>query len=331
MANKEIRSPRQNVTPDVADEGDRLSSKLVNGSRSFAVDIEIEAVIDITVAGASVLNRGSLWAAIEEIGIDENGRDRHLYDGRLLRFVSEMHAPSPLSAVRLATAAIQTVTLREAATIWFGHPLSAQPHELTFREADPRQSLEVFVKRRSSPENAIVSGGTKTLGPITVRVVQRHDPRSRTKPIFIPSFRQIVQSVDSANSQLETFVRSSHFLRAIVVQQEDVDGEQSGIINSLALRGDFRDLIGAQNHQWAQLVRAQETEFGGLVASNLAYLGLNFQRSGRLSNVVNPADDVNLRFEFDVQPVGASSKIRIGLFELERVPGLTVPKVPFPV
>src|SRR5262245_35019769 len=95
---------KQNLNPRLAivgTAGQRVFSRLVNGMQNYYVTVRNSGTINITVAATRVINKGSVFGCWDEIGIDENGRDRVLLDGRLLRFMSEMHAPSALSSTRL--------------------------------------------------------------------------------------------------------------------------------------------------------------------------------------------------------------------------------------
>lgn len=340
MAYKAQRSRRTTMpftgTLTPSTNGQRQHSKLINGVRSWGVYLHARARVAISVASVTAIrNRGSVWALFDEVGIDENGRDRHIYDGRLLRFLSEMHAPSALSATRLTAVGVGTTLLEEGAMIWFAHPLSAAPQETAFREVDARQELNVFARGAADPTGALVTigGATVVIDQVSIEVTHLYDARSTELPIFIPTARQIVAAVPSANGQHEVNLKTSSFLRAVVVQQDAAGfGEVSDIISAYALRGDFRDIIGPQQSPLDAAQFLQEYEYGGLVLSNQSYLGLNFQQGGKLSNVVNPGDDVNLRFEFNDAPSasGTASRIRIGLLEYEQVPPLTGP-IPFPI
>lgn len=329
MANKQVITPRSTITPAA---GERKGVRLINGTRSWGVLLHAKATVDITAAGSAVRNRGSVWAIFDEVVVDENGSDRHLYDGRVLRFLSEMHAPSALSSTRLTGAGIQAGTvIQESAMIWFAHPLQAQSFETAFREADARQTLEVFVKQSSNALATLITGGTGTVTAISVSVTQLHDPRSTVRPVFIPIARETTQAIAGANTKEEIFIKTPHHIRALVLQQEDDAGERSDIINKIALRGDFRDLIGPQQLSLEEITRLGEFEFGGSVFASQSQIGFNFQRSGRLSNVINPADDVNLRFELDVSASGTNPKVRLAVLELERVAGLVTDSIPFPI
>lgn len=335
MANKWQWSRRDTITP-VA--GQRVRSRLINGVKSYAAYVHARARVQIAVAPVGAIrNRGSVFALFDEIGIEENGRDRHRYDGRLLRFMSEMHAPSALTATRLTSTAIGTTNLEESAVIWFAHPLSAAPSESVYRELDARQLLEVFVRQVTNSVAALVTvgGATVTVDQVTVEVHQIYDSRSADLPVFIPTFRQVEEAVSAANPQLSSFIKTPHFIRAMVIQQDTDVGEVADIVSAFALRGDFRDIIGPQQAGFDAATFFQELEFGGSVFGNQGYLGLNFQRGGKLSNIINPSDDVNLRFEFNAAPTGAAgattSRIRIGIAEQERVSGLVTPEIPFPI
>lgn len=331
MANKTLINPRPAITPVI---GQRVASRLVNGVQSIGVLLTARATVQVAVAPATALrNRGSVWALFDQVGIDENGRDTHLYDGRLLRFLSEMHAPSALAAVRAAVA-IATYNLEEQAMIWFAHPLAAAPNETTYKEADARQLLEVFAQYNGAAASLFdVGPATVTITNPSITVQHIYDPRSVSLPLFIPRAREIVQSVDAANTALPVYIRGTNPIRALLLQQFSSAGEQADIITALNLRSDNRDLVGPAQMPWDELTNFQEFEFGGLVVSNQAYAGFNFQKSGRISNVLNPADEVNLRFEFNCAPsaTGTDSRIRIGIVELESVRGLTVPpdQIPF--
>lgn len=332
MANKTLANPRPTITPIA---GQRVLSRLVNGVQSIGVMLTARAEVDVSVAPATALrNRGSVWALFDEVGIDENGRDTHVYDGRMLRFLSEMHAPSALTATRAAVG-VATYFLEESAMIWFAHPLAAAPNETTYKEADARQLLEVFARQVTAPNAALFDVGPATVAITNVSITVQHiyDPRTRALPLFIPRARQIVEAVPSASTEQPVFIKATNPIRALAVQQFSSAGEQNDIITALTLRSDNRDIIGPSQMPLDEISLLGEYEFGGLVFSNQAHLGWNFQRSGRVSNVINPADEVNLRFEFNAAPsaTGADSRIRIQVIELESVQGLTVPpdQIPF--
>lgn len=325
------RNPRGSIST-VA--GERAFARLINAVSSNFVTIVATASFVISVAAATnIRNRGSIFAVFDEIGIDENGTDRHIYDGRVLRFLSEMAAPSALSAKRVTSTAAATYPLEEAVRIYFAHPFAAIPRETAYLERDVKQLLQVFVKLNSSAKDrlATAGGATLALNSLVVTVTHGYNPNEPHRPEFIPTVRQQIVNVDSANGQLTEFIKSSHAIRTIVVSQEGATiGEVGDIINSLVLRTDDQDFIGPGKMDWDDLNLDSEFEFGGaVVASNRSHIGFNFQEHGRLAAVISPAQNNNLRFEFDVQPsvtAGAgASKIRITIVELQRDAALTAP------
>src|SRR3979490_1236533 len=93
-----------NINPRTANAGvagHTLFSRLINGVQSHYIQLRSSGTITITTAATRLINKGSIWATWDFIGIDENGRDRVLLDGRVLRYMSEFFAPSALSASRL--------------------------------------------------------------------------------------------------------------------------------------------------------------------------------------------------------------------------------------
>lgn len=338
------KNPRASMAMTVGST-DRVYSRLINAVQSAYVELVARGTFTISVAAATAIrNRGSIWAIFDEIGIDENGRDRHLYKGTVLRFLSEMSAPSELSRQRVSSTAVAAYTLEETVRIYFAHPYAAQPRETAFIERDVKALLQVFARLNPNPTAVLASAGGATLAltGVTIDVMHAYDPAETALPYFIPSVRQQVHNVASASSNDPEFIRTSNALRGICLTQETTtDGEVDDIINKVAFRGDFRDIIGPTGYSWKDLVLGTEYAFGGDIATDVtgvqhrrAHCFLNFQEHGRLSNLLNPNQDNNLRFEFDCQPsvqgVG-TSQIRITLLELERVPGLVDPKLPIPV
>lgn len=324
--------------------GQRVFSRLVNGVQSHYIQLRSSGTVNVTVIQTRTINRGSIWGCWDFIGLDENGRDRVLLDGRVLRYMSEMFAPSALASTRLSlTPGVAATALVESARIYFAHPLAAAPAETVFKERDPRQTLQVFGQLRADGgQGGLVQGGTANMSVVPSLAVEHgYDDITGELPVFIPSIRQQVVPVASANTQLTEFIKTSNFIRSIIVQSDSDGGEVGDVISALALRADGDDIIGPGQVAWDDLLRGQEFELGGSVYSTgvtvggqSSYLGINFQQNGRLANVVSPAL-LNLRFEFNAAPSviagAANSKIRITILELERVAGLVTDKIPFPV
>jgi hypothetical protein len=316
------RSGLKSITPTA---GRRESSRMINGAQSHFVTLRITGDVVISVAAATaILNRGSILAAFDEIGISENGTDVHLYDGKVLRFLSEMSAPSALSAVRLTSTAVGTTSLSESVRIYFAHPYAANPRETAFLEHNVQQALEVFVKQRANAATFLATAGAATvvLQNVSVKITQGYVGTETDRPFYIPKVYQQVVSVTGANTQLQEYIKTNNALRAIVVSQETTGiGEVSDVLNGLRLKGDSRDIIGPNSMTLAELQEDGEFEFGGaVVASNRSHVGFNFQQFGRLANLLTPGQDVNLRFEFDVQKsvidAASTSQLRITRVEL---------------
>lgn len=333
---KLARNPRGALVPVP---GERTPIRLVNSARTNYITLVARATATIAGApAASIRNRGSVFALFDEIVIDENGTDKMVIDGRVLRFLSEMYAPSALSAKRLASTAVGVTQLEEAVRIYFSQPLALDPLETAFVEADSRQVLNVSVRAAAQATQNTRLGETNTvISGVTINVIQAYEEPGANgvnAPLFIPTARQQIVQIAGAVSQQPEFIRTTRAIRAIVVTQETTTvGEVGDIITSLALRGDYRTIVGPNQMSFKDLLLDSEFEGGGaVVSSNLAHLGFNFQRYGRLSDVLNPQQDTNLRFEFTAAPSASAgtSQIRITLLELDRDPRVTAPAVPFP-
>lgn len=307
-----------------ADAGTRAVNKLLAQGQTAFLTVVIAGVLGVTVAGTGILNRGSIMAAFDEMGISENGGDRWNIDPRVLRYISEVAAPSASTAVRAATAGIATTNLRETFRVYFAHPFSQIPRETNFIVSDPAQELSFYHKLNKTTNGVqnIIAGGTATLTNVTVKVRQQLDEYEGERPKFIPTVRMTSRKVTGADNNFEIDLRGRNYLRGIVIQQDTDKGEVSDIINSFALLGDRRQLVGPEKSDIALAQQEQEYDWGGAVLSAPSYLMLNFQEGGRLSNVWNPAQDSNLKLVFDCQPsvvAGVTaSTIRVTLLELER-------------
>src|SRR4051812_35426135 len=126
MSNKQQFSLKGTIAPVVSGVTQRTHVKLTNAVQTYAVLAVAKARLRILNNAATLLkNRGSLWAAFTEFGIDEAGTDTIKMDPRILRFLSEMYAPSTLNATRGALA-VATYNLAEAAILWMSTPKGAQ-------------------------------------------------------------------------------------------------------------------------------------------------------------------------------------------------------------
>jgi hypothetical protein len=334
MGLKTTIAPVSAITP-VA--GRRVYTDLVNAVQTHRLVFTLAADVVIGVGGGTaVRNRGSVLALFEELGLDENGQDKAVLTGRIARQFAEMFAPSALAATRLTTAAAGNYSIREQVALHFASPISANPAETTFREHNVKNALRAFVRLSAQTLiDRLISGapGGSSVTITQCDVQQVYDSRTEARPYFIPTYRMETLAVPSANSDAKLEIKTSKFLRALVLAQDSDAGEVGDIIASLELRGDHRHIVGPGKVPWDDLTRLQEAEFGGTVyvtgtgLGQNGFLAMNFQRGGRLSNVINPSDDVNLRFLLNVAPsaqAGATNGIvRLALCELETDPNLT--------
>lgn len=334
MAHKTQKGPIKAIALQA---GQRVFSPIVNAVQTHTILFTASALVVIGVGGGTaVRNKGSVFALFDELGLSENGTDKAVLDGRLARFIAELYAPSALSATRLPSAAAQTITIKEQLAVHFASPLSATPAETTFREHVAKNALEVFAKLNGGTLiDRLISGapGGSSVTAVTLTAQHIYDQRTQKKPFFIPTYRQSTLAIPSGSTEWPLDIKSTKFIRGMFIQQDSDAGEVGDVIVDLELRGDFRQILGPGRITWDDLTRAQEQEFGGAVyitgtgLGQNAYLGLNFQKGGRLSNVINPSDDTNLRFLFNAAPSGAAgatnSKIRVAIAELETDEALT--------
>lgn len=333
-------SPRKTLVIDPTVVGQsRNYIDLLNGTQSRYIDLVLSASVTISVAPVtSIINRGSLAACVNQLGIEENGEDRVVMDGRVARFFTEQAAPSALTAQRLTSTAVGTTQLRELIRVWFAHPFSINPMETAYVEKNVLAKLQAFVQLFDSAATKLVvaGGATVVLSNVTVTAYQKHDKFMSTKPLLVPFVKQYTSPVNGSDAQFQIPIKTPRYIRFMAVSQEtNTSGEVNDIINSFALRGDARDIIGPQGALMQDLDNAMEAEYGGAVYATLnhAHLALTFSENGRLNGCINPLQDTNLRIEANVQPSASagSSLIRVTTVELESVPGLTAGKIPFAI
>lgn len=341
MTQKLSLSPRGSIIPVGTD---RTPVRLLNGARNLFLTVTASARVTVTVAAATaVLNRGSAFALAQEVVLDENGTEKSICDGKVLRFSSEMNAPSALSAKRLVpladgTLPIGVYLIEEAARMQFTWPLAADPLETAYTERNQNQAFSLMVKAVGNAVAMLVTAGPATVvvDQIAFSVVQgfqRPGVHGIKAPIFLPLIKQQTFQINGAGGSLIDYVKTTNAIRALVITQEVGGVEVGDIINAVGFRGDFREIIGPKM-KLTELQYNSEFDFGGAVISgNRSHVGFNFQQFGQLSEVLSPAQDVNLRFEYDAQPSARAgqSQIRTTSFELVRDAAITAPNIPFPV
>jgi hypothetical protein len=321
--------------------GDRVPAKLINGVRNAGIWLVARATVQVSVAAATTLrNRGSVWALFNEIALVENGKDTMIVRGNVLRFLSEMIAPSALSASRAATP-IATYNLEEAVFIPFADPLSLDPLETAYVEHNAAQDFQVAVSTYANLASRLFTVGPATVAvtAVSVTVAQEYEPSRGAgikAPLFIPTIVQTVEQITGDVTAAPHYLRSTNLIRKLVISQEDtVLGEVPDILRAFTLRGDHNVIIGTP-YDLDDLQLRSEFGFGGAaISSNRSHVGFNFQRYGQISECLNPAQDSNLRLEFSALPsvlgvaAGGTSSIRVTRVELFRDPAVVAPEVPF--
>lgn len=341
MATKEILTRLNTADLTAAPFGQRTRIPMVNGVQTHAVVMRPRADISIAAGGGAdgtLRNKGSVWALIDKVVVEENGRARTIVDGRVLRKLTEAWAPQQLDErTRLASGAIQANTiLSELGILYFASPLMQRKQETAFMEQNHRLPLTLQLETVANPYARLIDGGTRvlTVNSFTVEIGQVLDKLSLgVPPVFVPVIREIGSEVISGNvSQLRVPLHSQHFLSAIVIQQLAGDFEVEDIVSAIALESDHSALHEGQ-FSYAFLKEMQQALFGGEVVEDDGYLVFNFLSHGRLSDALNPNADSNLRLVVDAAPsaVVGTSQIRVWAVELQRIPGLTASEVPFPV
>lgn len=319
------------TTPDMntfAPLGTRIPIKLDNRMQNVRLRVRLNANLRTTVNPTAIRNRGLLSAALQ-FAVNENGVDTYgIAEGKALRFKSDAEAGQPTPATPVSAAMIAapgTYPIEDVFYINFANPLSVRMRETNFMELDPSQTLQLDCVLKPGAVGFVVTGGTAFLENVFVRVEQDATPDERGLPLFKPKYREISDVVAGANAEFIQYIRSSLKLRGLIVMQEaNVVGEVADIINSLTLVGDGgKVVIGPAFVPWADLIDEQTTHFGGDVIANESALFLDFQRHGRLSDVLDPSRQfVNFRLVSNVQPTAAAgagtSRIRLGLLELDR-------------
>ena len=346
---KEQTQQLARIVPTVA--GQRATTDMISAVRTLYLDFRIRATV--TLAGGpqtAMRNAGSLFALVDQIGITENGRDRALMDGRMLRVLAEMVAARTLSATRISNYANGAYVLEESARLPFAWPLGAQPVDTAFMQRVPEAKCQAFAQFSAIAAGlttTLGNAGTATISALSLDVIQGYDDSLGVKPHFIPSYRTVATPIAGTVTDFPVLLATERYLRAaIIAQRATVVGEVDDIITNMALRSDNRDLIGPRLADFENLTCAAEQEFGGDFRNHgfdasatatqprtNAYLPINFQRQGRLGNILNPLRDINLRLEVDaavsVTAGAGTSSITTLLCELERVRGLTSEAPPF--
>jgi hypothetical protein len=322
------------VVPAATLDGTRVRTQGENNKRTERYNCTVTGQVDISVAGAGIRNRGSILAALTDIGYIDGGTDKVVVDARLARFLGECMAPSALPAVRLGGPGVQAATLlRETFPLWLASPRSINPNDTKYVEANKQLAQELFVTPIRQIGRLVSGAPTGTITNLQMQVEQVYDDLVGVPPLLSSFYRQITVDVTGANARLKIDLRGNRYIRFIALQQDTDQGEVDNIVNAVILRGDNQSIIGDAPVPYANLVDHSQEEYGGAVVAQRGYLGIDFQRYGRLASLWNPFQDTNLRFELDVQPSpgNTSSKVRVLLWEMERTAVTLQGDLPFSI
>lgn len=322
------------IAPPAGSDNVRATTQGDNNKRTERYQLRVTGQVDVTVAGSNVLNKGSILAALTDIGFSDGGTDKIVLDARLARFIAEAMAPSALPATRMTTAAIQAATqLEEIVPLFMSAYKTGNLNETKFVEVNKQLQQQPFITPLRTIGRLVNGAPTGTITNLQATVEQVYDDLVQTPPWLSPYTRQVVQDVAGANAALKVDLRGSRYLRGIAIQQDSDLGEVNDIIQNLVLRGDRDTYWGQQGIPLRDLLLAQAYENGGSVqlggstgagvtaVMSGGYLWIDFCRYGRLSTMWNPYQDTNLRLELGVVPSAfgvTGSKIRVAMVEYER-------------
>lgn len=301
----------------------RATSDLDNGLRNEFVQLRVRGQLDISVAGTGLRNRGSILGALIEAGLQVGGKPFFQGDPRLIRFMNETLALSPLPATRAAGAGIQAATQLEE-TIWLQCALrgTVDPNETKFLEDNINSLFQAYLVGSQNPLAGIIDGApTGTVTNVSASVLQVGDVlRGQVPTKLSPYYDELVQDVVGANPALKIDLRGDMYVAGYFIQADSAAGERADILQSVQLRGDKWSYVGERTIPIADLQALGAYDFGGAVVyATATYVAILFTRNGRLSNLLHPAEQPNIRLVLGVQPgAAASPKIRVGRLQYRR-------------
>lgn len=321
--------------------GQPSTSTLLNGRKTYAVGMEFAATC--TVAGGAltaIVNGGSLLACFDEVGFMDNGIKRIQMDPRAAGFLTGALFPSARTRTVLSSTANGVTALRETVILFFGMPYQLDPWETAYVESDPKNNLQAYAIPNASitAGTAIgtVGAGTIAITAPSITVTQYYNLDLTTQPMLRVYTETRDFAVTSSGAGQEQGLRTDRYLGGLFWLTDSVQGgvrvQDTTILTALAVRSDPRFLIG-ENPVPITAFNAFNDQWCGesLVGTPAAYA--RFVEFGRLSTVVDPRVDSNLRALYTANPstVGGatSSRIRCALLGYERVAGVTAKVVPF--
>jgi hypothetical protein len=318
--------------------GQRVKLDLTRSMRSFWLDCRITATVTLAAAVTGpIINQGSVMALIDQIGVLEGGEERINITGQMAAALTDRFALGPRSNVRLTSLANGATNLEETVRLFFARPDAVNQAETTFIERNPQKAFQVFAQFNNN-NLALVTAlgpGTLTITNFTISVTQRFDDDRTDRTVFVPTMRTLSLNVAGANTALRFPLDTTKFVQGLGILQFGDNRQVADVINTIKFLGDNRVFRGPADVPYRDLVLSMQEDTGGAVGpvNQPGFLFLDMRPGGRLSNILDPNRDVNLRFTLGVQPsVGATAtRVDVALLELEKIPGITVEHVPFTV
>jgi len=315
--------------------GQETAFQLTRSVQTHRLAIRLAASLTISAGAASgtIQNRGSLFGLVE-ISLDDSGSRETILPGSVLKMFSEMFAPRALNDfTRLTSGAAATYPLDEGLVVHFALPSIMRPKETAFMERDRNKPLTLYIRTAADPRAALSSGNDRTwaFNSFTAEVGQDYGA-SAHRPAYVPVIRRIGSKIVSgaANDQ-EIPIASDKHLAAIIVQQTASGFEVGDIIDSLEIRSDRNHIVGnGGNYSLDYLEKREQAKFGGGLPVT-GYSCFRFLDGGRLTDMVNPVEDSNLRVKFNCDGLSATAgtnRVDVWGLEMQRVANVTAPRVP---
>src|SRR5574342_123592 len=143
---------REPVAALIGTAGARVyTDNLRQGVQRYEQELRTSGTINVTLAGTSVINRGSILGAFNYLGLNDGGTDVWKIDARTLGFLSDFFNLSTRSSTRLggvgvaATPLVESVKLPFVLPPWFG----GNPQETVYVQADPTKRIRLFAELRA--------------------------------------------------------------------------------------------------------------------------------------------------------------------------------------
>lgn len=99
--------------------GDRAYARFIKGKSSRYLTVTMKGLLTIATPVTAILGTGSIFQALDSIGIDEGGKDNFVADPRLFSAVTEALALSSRTKTRVTSLSASPVQLVEQIHIPF--------------------------------------------------------------------------------------------------------------------------------------------------------------------------------------------------------------------